>query len=155
MLLCQYYLLLLSQHVTSAPLIVVIEKYSTIYCTQHRNYYTTTFVHVPQKYFLPKYKYREISIKYNLSSTKIAIFYTEILTGKVVLWCFFLSETSEKIHNSTFEVKISVQNVIFSNEMEKKPRYYTYFSIEFGIIHFQLQFNFSSQYLSIERNYFK
>ena len=38
----------------------------------------------------------------------IVIFYTEILTGKVVLWCFFLSETSEKIHNSTFQVKISV-----------------------------------------------
>ena len=33
---------------------------------------------------------------------KIVIFYTEILTGKVVLWCFFLSGTSEKIHNSTF-----------------------------------------------------
>ena len=40
--------------------------------------------------------------------TKIVIFYTEILTGKVVLWCFFSSETNEKIHNSTFQVKISV-----------------------------------------------
>ena len=39
---------------------------------------------------------------------EIVIFYTEILTGKVVLWCFFSSETSEKIHNSTFQVKISV-----------------------------------------------
>ena len=39
---------------------------------------------------------------------KIVIFYTKILTGKVVLWCFFSSETSEKIHNSTFQVKISV-----------------------------------------------
>ena len=39
---------------------------------------------------------------------EIVIFYTEILTGKVVLWCFFMSETSEKIHNSTFQVKISV-----------------------------------------------
>ena len=39
---------------------------------------------------------------------KIVIFYTEILTGKVVLWCFFTSETSEKIHNSTFLVTISV-----------------------------------------------
>ena len=38
----------------------------------------------------------------------IVIFYTEILTGKVVLWCFFSSEMSEKIHNSTFQVKISV-----------------------------------------------
>ena len=36
---------------------------------------------------------------------KIFIFYTEILTGKVVLWCFFWSE---KIHNTTFQVKISV-----------------------------------------------
>ena len=39
---------------------------------------------------------------------KIVIFYTEILTGKVVLWCFFMSETSEKIQNSTFLVMISV-----------------------------------------------
>ena len=38
----------------------------------------------------------------------LVIFYTEILTRKVVLWCFFTSETSEKIHNSTFRVKISV-----------------------------------------------
>ena len=37
----------------------------------------------------------------------IVIFYTEILTGKVVLWCFFTSEKSAKIHNSTFLVKIS------------------------------------------------
>ena len=42
----------------------------------------------------------------------------------VVLWCFF--SRSEKIHNSTFQVKISVKNVIFSNEMDKKPRYSTY-----------------------------
>ena len=47
---------------------------------------------------------------------EIVIFYTEILTRKVVLWCFI---SSEKIHNSTFLVKISVKNVIFSNEMEK------------------------------------
>ena len=39
---------------------------------------------------------------------EIVIFYTEILTGKVVLGCFFTSEMSEKIHNSTFLVKISV-----------------------------------------------
>ena len=39
---------------------------------------------------------------------QIVIFYIEILTGKVVLWCFFSSEMSEKIHNSTFQVKISV-----------------------------------------------
>ena len=41
-------------------------------------------------------------------SEEIVIFYTEILTGKVELWCFFSSETSEKIHNSTFLVKFSV-----------------------------------------------
>ena len=47
--------------------------------------------------------------------------------------CFaFTSETSEKIHDTTFLVKISVLNIIFSNKMEKWPRYYTYFSIEFG-----------------------
>ena len=40
--------------------------------------------------------------------SEIAIFYTEILVAKVVLWCFFSSETSDKIHNSTFLVKISV-----------------------------------------------
>ena len=40
--------------------------------------------------------------------SKIVIFYTEILTGEVVLWCFSPSEMSEKIHNSTFKDKISV-----------------------------------------------
>ena len=44
----------------------------------------------------------------NHNQPTIVIFYTEILTGKVVLWSFFLSETSEKIYNSTFLVKISV-----------------------------------------------
>ena len=29
----------------------------------------------------------------------LVILYTEILNGKVVSWCFFLSEMSEKIHN--------------------------------------------------------
>ena len=36
----------------------------------------------------------------------MAIFYTEILTGKVVLWCFFSSETREQIHNSTFHFQV-------------------------------------------------
>ena len=40
--------------------------------------------------------------KFNVS--KIVTFYIEILTRKVVLWCFF---TSEKVHDSTFRVKIS------------------------------------------------
>ena len=58
---------------------------------------------------------------------------------------FFSNETSEKIHNSIIQVKISVKNVIFSNEMEKKPKYYTYFSIEFGKIHLEnIMENFQS-----------
>ena len=43
-----------------------------------------------------------------LLRAEIVIFYNDILTGKVVLWCFFWSEKSEKVHNSTFQVKISV-----------------------------------------------
>ena len=39
---------------------------------------------------------------------EIVIFYTEILTRKVLLWSFFTSEMSEKIHNSTLQVKILV-----------------------------------------------
>ena len=63
----------------------------------------------------------------------IVICYTEILTGKDVLWCFFSSEMSEKICNSTFPAKISVQKVILSHdEMKKYPTYNLYFSIEFG-----------------------
>ena len=55
-------------------------------------------------------KYKPITtIYFQLTMERLLfIFYTEILTGKVVLWCFFWSETSEKIHNSTFQVKISV-----------------------------------------------
>ena len=50
-------------------------------------------------------------IKHTITSDawrEIVIFYTETLTGKVILWSFFSSETSEKIHNSTFQVKFSV-----------------------------------------------
>ena len=54
-------------------------------------------------------------------SQTIVIFYTEILTGKVVLWCFFSSETSEKIHNSTFYVKISVTSH-FLLHLQKKTQ---------------------------------
>ena len=39
---------------------------------------------------------------------KIVIFYTEIFTGKIVLWCFFRVKRVKKIHNSTFQVKILV-----------------------------------------------
>ena len=35
-----------------------------------------------------------------------------------VLWCFFTSEMIELIHSSTFRFKVSVWNVIFSNQME-------------------------------------
>ena len=49
---------------------------------------------------------------------EIVIFYVEMMI-KVVLLYFFTSETSEKSHNSTFQVKTSVLNVFFSNEMEK------------------------------------
>ena len=42
------------------------------------------------------------------------IFYTEILTRKVVLCCFFTSETSEKIHNSTFRSQnLSIERNFF------------------------------------------
>ena len=36
---------------------------------------------------------------------EIVIFYTEILTGKVVLWCFFTSEMSEKSTIQLFKSK--------------------------------------------------
>ena len=55
-------------------------------------------------------KFQQIKSQFWANSVRkeIVIFYTEILTGKVVLWCFFSSETSEIIYNSTFQVKISV-----------------------------------------------
>ena len=53
------------------------------------------------------------------------IFYTENLRRKVALWCFFMNEMSEKNHNSTFQIKISVNYIIFSDEMDKWPRYDT------------------------------
>ena len=43
--------------------------------------------------FFKQWKYMVIT---SLPHTKIVIFYTEILTGKVVLWCFFWSERSGK-----------------------------------------------------------
>ena len=49
-----------------------------------------------------------------LQSGKV-IFYTEFLTGKVVLWCFFSQcGRSEKIHNSTVQVKnLSIERNFF------------------------------------------
>ena len=46
--------------------------------------------------------YAKTRLNFLVYHTHWVIFCTEILTGKVVLWFFFLSETSEKIHNSTF-----------------------------------------------------
>ena len=60
-------------------------------------------------------EFSSLKIYKNSNSDSIVNFYSEILTGKVVLWCFSTSETSEK-----------------------NP-----------------QFNFSSQDLSIEHNFFK
>ena len=60
----------------------------------------------------------------------IVIFYTEILIRKVVLWYF---STSEKIHNSTFQVKISVYRTqFFQMRWKSNQDNDTYFSIEFG-----------------------
>ena len=53
-----------------------------------------------------------LAIVWFVCQNKIVIFYTEILTGKIVLWCFFSSKTSEKIHNSTFLVKISDTEIL-------------------------------------------
>ena len=69
---------------------------------------------------------------------------------------FFSSETSEIIHNSAFQVGILVWNVIFSNEMEKNPIYYTkvlfhrIWKNNFGT--FQIQnFNFKIQELPLRQ----
>ena len=50
----------------------------------------------------------------------VTIFYTEILMRKVDLTSFFPSETSEKVHKPTFQVKISVQNTLFLHECKRK-----------------------------------
>ena len=44
----------------------------------------------------------------NLQKIDYFLHWHDILTRKVVLWSFFMSETSEKSHNSTLWVKISV-----------------------------------------------
>ena len=62
---------------------------------------------------------------------KIVVFYTD--ERKVFCDCVFSLVWNEwKTHKSTFQVKISVLNIIFSNEMEKQLRYDPYFSIELG-----------------------
>ena len=51
-------------------------------------------------------RYNQVIFFLEIYSYILLIFYTEILMRKVVLWCYFTSETSKKIHNSTFQVKI-------------------------------------------------
>ena len=68
-------------------------------------YHDTLAKNSAERWYLPFSSSRIIVVA---RKHEIVIFYTEILTGKFVLWCFFSSETSEKIHNSTFPVKISV-----------------------------------------------
>ena len=48
----------------------------------------------------------------NIWRQKIVIFYAEILTKKVVLGCFFTSETSEIIQNSNFQMGWKSNQVI-------------------------------------------
>ena len=44
----------------------------------------------------------------------IVIFYTVILTGKVVLWCFFTSKTSEKNPQFSFSSQnLSIEHNFF------------------------------------------
>ena len=69
------------------------------------------YVPPTQIYILPPTTCTEHTLEYST----IVIFYNEN-TVKVVLWCIFLSGTSEKIYNSTFP---TVYNIIFSNEMKK------------------------------------
>ena len=48
------------------------------------------------------------------SDDEIVIFYTENLTGKVVLWCFFSSETSRKNPQFNFSSQnLSIERKFF------------------------------------------
>ena len=52
-----------------------------------------------------------------------------------VLWFVFMSETREKIHNISFQVKISGWNVILSFDIYWVTKIYNaYFSKEYGKI---------------------
>ena len=59
--------------------------------------------------------------------TDILIFYTESLIGKVVLWCFFSGKTSEKIHNSTFQIS--------SQNLSKERNFFKWVGKETKILH--------------------
>ena len=57
-----------------------------------------------------------MNIEREVKVGEIVIFYTEILTGKVVLWCFFTSETSEKIYIQqiyTYAVELSQVIILY------------------------------------------
>ena len=65
------------------------------------------------------------TFQYNL---EIVIFYTEILTGKVVLWCFFSSKTTQ-----FFKSKSQYRTQFFQMRWKRNQNITpTYFSIEFG-----------------------
>ena len=56
------------------------------------------YVPPTQIYILPPTTYTKRTLEYSI----IVTFETDILTVKVVLWCFFFSGMSEKIYNSNF-----------------------------------------------------
>ena len=58
-----------------------------------------------------KWKYNSTMFK-NLKNDQMVIFYTEILTGKVVLWCFFTSEWKNPQFNFSSQ-DISIERNVF------------------------------------------
>ena len=76
-----------------------------------RNFFTIIFSKlVSYVSFSPLRKYISQTINLILFSChELKIFYSEIWTGKFDLHSFFRSETSEKIYESTFQVKTSVK----------------------------------------------
>ena len=96
----------LLQNISSSPILknwqIMIRNIVTFW----RNLAGQTSVQILKKYYrfiiFLKYQITQACILPNSVST-IVIFYTEILIGKV-----FSSETSGKIHNWTFQVKILV-----------------------------------------------
>ena len=62
---------------------------------------------------------------YNLETKEIFIFYTEIFTIKVVLRCYFYKWKIPQL--KILSPKCLYRTYFFSNEMEKQPRFGTYF----------------------------
>ena len=66
------------------------------------------------------------------------------------------SSTSRVRSSSKFDIfgfdPTLVQNIIFSNEMEKKPRYHTYFSIQFGKIYRRQKIKYNLNHLFFYNN---